>query len=402
MLAIWLVTLVPAGAFETIKISREDVALDLSRAVEIHRGKGKTFQISTAPGADGIVRRIEVEALQGSEDGDWAVFALANPTDQQLDRLIVAPHFRLAGSGLIWPDLGSARIVNITPSEGFALDRQASGDADVFLLTLNPGAVVTFVAELASPRLPQVYLWEPEAYKDTINSFTLFRGIVIGIAGLLALFLTILFVVKGTSLFPATAALAWAMLAYISIDFGFLNRIIEISPGSEQIWRAGSEVSLAVTLVIFLFAYLNLNRWHTNFSYGAVLWVLLLLGLAGVAIFDPPLAAGLARISFALTAVTGLGLIIFLSFKAYDRAIMLIPSWILTLVWIFGGWLTVTGMMQNDIIQPALGGGLVLIVLLIGFTVIQHAFSGGILQQGLFSDMERQALAISGSGDIVF
>ena len=41
----------------------------------------------------------------------------------------------------------------------------------------------------------------------------LFRGIVIGISGLLALFLTILFVVKGTSMFPATAALAWAVLA---------------------------------------------------------------------------------------------------------------------------------------------------------------------------------------------
>lgn len=402
MLAGLAVAALPANAFETIRISRDDVALDLSKAVEIHANQGKTFQSSTAPGPDGIVRRIEVEALKGDESGDWAVFALANPTDQQLDRLIVAPHFRLAGSGLVWPDLGSARIVNITPSEGFALDRQAASDADVFLVTLNPGAVVTFIAELATPRLPQVYLWEPEAYKDTVNSFTLFRGIVIGIAGLLALFLTILFVVKGTSLFPATAALAWAMLAYISIDFGFLSRVIEFTPGSEQLWRAGSEVALAVTLVLFLFAYLNLNRWHSNFSYGAVLWVVFLLGLAGVALFDPPLASGVARISFALTAVLGIGLIIYFSLKAYDRAIMLIPSWLLILVWLAGGWMTVTGMIDNDIIQPALGGGLVLIVLLIGFTVIQHAFSGGVLQQGLFSDMERQALAVSGSGDIVF
>ncbi len=37
-------------------------------------------------------------------------------------------------------------------------------------------------------------------------------------------------------MFPATAALAWAVLAYISIDFGFLNKVIEISPGSEQVW----------------------------------------------------------------------------------------------------------------------------------------------------------------------
>src|SRR6185369_2955702 len=125
--------------------------------------------------------------------------------------------------------------------------RQPSPDSDVFRVTLNPGSVVTFVAELKAAKLPQVYLWEPNAYKDSVNSYTLFRGIVIGIAGLLALFLTILFVVKGTSMFPATAAPAWAVLAYICIDFGFLNKVVEITPGGEQIWRAGAEIALAAT-----------------------------------------------------------------------------------------------------------------------------------------------------------
>jgi len=393
---------VPALAVEPIKISREDIALDLSGAVEIYRDQGANFQVSTAPGIDGIVRRIEVEALDARSSGDWAVFALANSTDQQLDRLIVAPHFRLVGSGLIWPDLGSNRIAAITPSEGFALDRQASKDADVFLVTLNPGSIVTFVAELSSPKLPQVYLWEPEAYKDTINSYTLFRGIVIGIAGLLALFLTILFVVKGTSMFPATAALSWAVLAYICIDFGFLGQVLDINAGNAQLWRAGTEIALAATFVVFLFTYLNLNRWHMHFSYGALVWVLTLALLAGVALFDPPIASGIARFSFALTAVAGIALVTFLSFKGYDRAIMLVPSWLMILVWLAGSWMAVTGRLDNDVVQPALGGGLILIILLIGFTVMQHAFAGGALNQGLFSDMERQALAVTGSGDIVW
>ncbi len=391
-----------AWAVEPIKISRDDIALDLSGAVEIYRDQGDNFQVSTAPGLDGIVRRIEVEANDERSTGDWAVFALANSSDQQLDRLIVAPHFRLARSGLFWPDLGSNRIAAITPSEGFALDRQASSDSDVFLVTLDPGAVITFVAELASPRLPQVYLWDPEPYKDTINSYTLYRGIVIGIAGLLALFLTILFVVKGTSMFPATAALAWAVLAYISIDFGFLNKVIEISPGSEQVWRAGTEIALAATLVVFLFTYLNLNRWHGHFSYGALAWILGLVLIAGVAIIDPSVAAGIARLSFAATAVIGIGLIVYLGIQGYDRAIMLVPSWLMVMVWLLGSWMAVTGIIDNDIVQPALGGGLILIILLIGFTVMQHAFAGGALHHGLFSDMERQALAITGSGDIVW
>ncbi|MER8830605.1 EAL domain-containing protein [Mesorhizobium sp. M0938] len=391
-----------AFAVEPIKIARDDVALDLSGAVEIYRNQGENFQVSTAPGPDGIVRRIEVEANDARSTGDWAVFALANTTDQQLDRLIVAPHFRLVNSGIFWPDLGSTRIAAITPSEGFALDRQTSPDADVFRVTLNPGTVITFIAELASPKLPQVYLWDPESYKDSVNSYTLFRGIVIGIAGLLALFLTILFVVKGTSMFPATAALAWAVLAYICIDFGFLNKVLEISPGNEQMWRAGTEVALAATFVVFLFAYLNLNRWHGHFSYGALVWILGLVLIAGVAIVDPAVAAGIARLSFAATALTGLGLIIFLGIRGYDRAIMLVPSWVMVLLWLCGSWMAITGMLDNDIAQPALGGGLILIILLIGFTVMQHAFAGGALHQGLFSDLERQALAVAGSGDTVW
>lgn len=402
VLVAWLCAASVALAIEPIKISRDNVALDLSGAVQIYQNQGENFQISTAPGPDGIVRRIEVEANDERSTGDWAVFALANTTDQQLDRLIVAPHFRLVNSGLFWPDLGSSRVAAITPSEGFALDRQASPDADVFLVTLNPGTVVTFIAELASPNLPQVYLWDPEPYKDSVNSYTLYRGIVIGIAGLLALFLTILFVVKGTSMFPATAALSWAVLAYISVDFGFLNKIIEISPGNEQIWRAGTEVGLAATFVVFLFAYLNLNRWHGHFSYGVFVWICGLLLIAGVAIIDPAVAAGIARLSFAATAIAGIGLIVLLGIRGYDRAIMLIPSWVMVLLWLTGSWLAITGVIDNDVVQPALGGGLILIILLIGFTVMQHAFAGGALHQGLFSDMERQALAVSGSGDIVF
>ena len=68
MLAFVLATMVTlfaaasAYAVEPIKISRDDVALDLSGAVEIYRNQGENFQVSTAPGSDGIVRRIEVAA----------------------------------------------------------------------------------------------------------------------------------------------------------------------------------------------------------------------------------------------------------------------------------------------------------------------------------------------------
>ena len=241
------------------------------------------------------------------------MFALANSSDEQIDRLIVVPHYQMVGSKILWPDLGLSRIVNITPSSGDRPDRDDSATADIFRITLDPGAVITYVAELRTNKLPQIYLWEPDAYKDKVNSFTLYHGIVIGIAGLLALFLTILFVVKGSVMFPAAAALGWAVLVYIGVDFGFWGKVFDMSAGAERVWRASGEAILAATLLVFLFAYLNLNRWHVRYAHIAMAWLAFLGALVAVALVDPSIASGIARLSLLFVAIAGFGLVIYLA-----------------------------------------------------------------------------------------
>ena len=389
----------PARAVEAINVKIDAPAIDLTDAVERPKSDTDRIQVSTAPGADGIVRRIEV---RGREAGNhWVVFALANNSDEQIDRLIVAPHYRMVASGLLWPDLGLSRIVNVTPSSGDRPDRQDSPSADIFRITLDPGTVITYVIELRSDKLPQLYLWEPDAYKDKVNSFTLYHGIVIGIAGLLALFLTILFVVKGSVMFPAAAALGWAVLVYIGTDFGFWGKVFDLSAGAERVWRASGEAILAATLVVFLFAYLNLNRWHVRYAHITAGWLVFLGALAAIAVFNPAIASGVARMSLALLAIGGLGLVVYLATHGFDRAVLLIPTWLLLVAWVFAASLAITGVVTNDIVAPALLGGLVLIVMLIGFTVMQHAFAGGVAV-AIVSDIERRALALTGAGDMIW
>jgi diguanylate cyclase (GGDEF)-like protein/PAS domain S-box-containing protein len=338
-------------------------------------------------------------AREGSTN--WAVFALANSGDEQIDRLIVVPHYRMVGSGLMLPDLGLSRIVTIIPSSGERPEQQYSATADIYRITLDPGTVVTYIAELRTDRLPQLYLWEPDAYKDKINSFTLYHGIVIGIAGLLSLFLTILFVVKGSVMFPAAAALSWAVLVYIGVDFGFWGKVFDMSAGAERVWRASGEAILAATLLVFLFAYLNLNRWHVRYAHITIGWLAFLGALVAVALFDPGVASGVARLSLLLVAILGFGVVVFLATHGFDRAVLLIPTWFLLMVWVIAAGLTVGGLVTNDIVAPALLGGLVLIVMLIGFTVMQHAFAGGITH-GIVTDVERRALALTGAGDMIW
>jgi diguanylate cyclase (GGDEF)-like protein/PAS domain S-box-containing protein len=391
----------PALAIESVRVPLSARAIDLTKVAQHYSAQGDRLQVSTAPGADGIVRRIEVSAREAGTAPSWIVLALTNDTEEQVERLIVAPHFRLVGSGVIWPDLGASRVSTITASQGFPPEREESTDADVFRLTLDPGTTVTYVAELRTPNLPQLYLWEPDAYKDKITSLTLYKGLIIGISGLLALFLTIVFVVKGAVIFPAAAALAWAVLAYVCIDFGFWGKIFEMGPEADRVWRAGAETILAATLLVFLFAYLNLSRWHVRASHVAAVWLIFLACLIGLAVYDAPVAAGVARISLATIAGVGFILVLYLSTHGYDRAVMLIPTWLLLLIWVAASGFTVTGVLTNDLVSPALIGGLVLIVMLIGFTVMQNAFAGGIAH-GTVSDSERRALALTGSGDIIF
>jgi diguanylate cyclase (GGDEF)-like protein/PAS domain S-box-containing protein len=391
-----------AAALDAVRVRPDQPSINLLPAIERYQSQGDRITISTAPGADGIVRRIEVRARDTGTRPDWIAFALANESDEQIDRLLVAPHYRFVGSGVIWPDLGSVRVRAITASQGLRPEREDYQGVDAFLITLDPGTTVTFVAELASGTLPQLTLWEVDAYTERNNSLTLYRGIVLGIAALLALFLSIVFIVKGAVIFPAAAALAWSVLVYLCIDFGLLGSLLGVSAEVERVWRAATEATLAATLVIFLFAYLNLNRWHVRYIHFVALWVLFIGALVGLALFNAPVAAGVARIAIAVAAAIGLVLIAYLATLGYDRAVMLVPTWVLMLAWVGAASIAVYGRLANEITTPALLGGLVLLVMLIGFTVVQHAFAGGGFSQGLFTDSERKALALTGSGEIIF
>ncbi len=392
----------PALGFEVITVPEGVNAVNLSDVIEITPGVEGRVQLSTAPGEDGIIRRIEVLALEAGTNPHFGLIALRNESDEQIERLLVAPFFHLPASGLIRPDLGDDRLVALTPSAGLRPERLADPEADVFAITLDPGATVTLVAELAGSELPELYLWKPDSYRDYINSFTLFRGTVLGISGLAAVFLSIMFVVKGRGVFPATAAFAWATLLYLLIDFGVFGRLIGVGNGAVQPYRAAAEAGIATTLAGFLFIYLNLHRWHLRFVHLALGFAVMFLALFAFAFFQPEIAATVSRLVLALLGASGFFIILLLALRGYDRAVLLVPTWIIFLAWLFYGYLVITGRVSNDVAQPAIAGGLVLIVMLVGFTAVQHAFSEGQVSIGTLSEVERRALALTGSGDFVF
>src|SRR3978361_929294 len=90
----------PARAIDAVSVRSDAPAIDLTAVLDHQRSETDRIQVSTAPGTDGIIRRIEVRARKGGQN--WVVFALANNTDDQLDRWIVAWPNRPDSAGLLW------------------------------------------------------------------------------------------------------------------------------------------------------------------------------------------------------------------------------------------------------------------------------------------------------------
>ena len=393
-----------ASAIEAIPVQPDQEKIDVTAKGELYEGRGDRLQIETAPGPDGFIGRMAVQASNPGTNPAWLVFALSNPTSERIVRWLVAPRYTLVDSRVFWPELDAPRISTVTPSLGFRPEPLKSDRADMFRLNLEPGQTVTFAAEMSSPRVPRLTLWDPNVYQAKQQDRMLFNGVLLGITGLLAIFLTAIFAANHRAIFPATALVAWTALAYFCVDFGYWNKLFPVGPDRSALYRAAAESALAASLVLFLYAFLRIGLWHNWIRTLFWFWIGAQFSLIIVAIIDPALASGLARASTVVIAGVGTALIVYLALRGQDRALSLIPSWMLLLVWLLGAAMIVLGKLSGDIVVSGLVAGLVLILVLLGFTVTQFAFRSGAgpLQLGPPSLVQMKSLAVDGSGAYVF
>ncbi len=392
-----------AVALTPIVIAPEQERVEITTLGEAYEGRGDSLQVETAAGADGVTGRMTVRASTPGANPNWMVFALTNKTDKPLERWLTADRYNIIGSGTIWPDLDARRVDSVTPSIGFVPERVKSDRADIFRVTLEPGQTITYVAELSSERFARLYLWKPIDYEVKTRDKQLFNGAMLGLTGLLAIFLTAVFAANHKIIFPAAALVSWSVLTYLCVDFGFFHRLFNLRPEDNAVYRAASEAAMAASLVIFLTTFLRLGLWHGLVRMLIGVWVIAQLALVAVAVIDPRLASTFARMSFLLIGAVGAVFTLFLAVRGQDRALSLIPTWVLFLVWIFAAGMTLTGRLSTDVIVSSLVAGLVLVVILMGFTVTQFAFrSLDPVYAGAPTELQSRSLAISGSGASVW
>lgn len=398
-IAAFFMQLGSALALQPIVVNPRQDVIEVTARGEIWDNRGDSLQVETAAGLDGVVGRMDVKATTPGTNPNWIVFALTNRTDRHIERWLTADRYNSIGSGGVWPDLDASRIAAVTPSIGFVPERVKSDRADVFRITLEPGQTITFVAELSSERFSRIFLWKPLAYELKVRERQLFNGTLLGLTGLMAIFLTAIFAANHKAIFPTAALVAWCVLVYLCVDFGFFHKLFNLRPEDNAVYRAAGEASIAASLVIFLFTFLRLGLSHGIVRMLFGVWILAQLALIAVAVVDPRLSATFGRLSFLLIGGAGAAIILFLAVRGQDRAMSIIPTWILFLVWIFATAVTLTGRMSGDIVVAGLAAGLVLVVVLIGFTVTQFAFRSLEPSYGAApNEQQLRSLAVDGVG----
>ncbi|MGH1417836.1 MAG: EAL domain-containing protein [Hyphomicrobiaceae bacterium] len=393
-----IVNIHPANALDSIVVNPDADRIEITTLAEEFEGRGDSLQVETASGSSGVSGRMSVQAATAGTNPNWVVFALTNPSEQRIERWLTADRYSIVNSGVVWPDLDAQRIKALTPSVGFVPERIQSDRADVFRITVEPGQTVTFVAEKASDRYTRLYLWKPFAYELKVRERQLFNGAMLGLTGFLALFLTAIFAANHKAIFPSSALVACCVLAYLCVEFGLFHKVFNLRPDDNAVYRAAAEASMAASLVIFLHVFLRLGLSHGLWRMLITVWMMAQLSLVAVAVIDPRLSATFARLSFILIGGVGAVLSLYFAVRGQDRALSLLPTWLLFLVWIFTTAMVLTGRLSGDVAVAGVVAGLVLVVVVIGFTVTQYAFRAMEPMYGAApNEQQARALAVDGA-----
>ncbi len=398
-----LTATIPARALTAIEVGKEADRIEINALGTLAANVGDQLQIETAPGTDGLTDRMSVASTSRGSNPHWFTFALRNVSETRVERWLTADRYNQTGSGILSPRLDARQIENVTPSIGFLPENLALDSTDAYRLTLEPGQTVTFAVELVHDAAPRLAVWRALDYEKRARNKQLLYGVLLGITGLLAVFLSAVFAANHKVIFPAAALFTWCVLAYLCVDFGFWHKLFAVRPEDNAQYRAATEAGVAATLLIFTYTFLRLGAWHGFPRLLLRMWIVAQLALVALAFIDPRLAATFARLSMAGLFSLASVFVVALALRGQDRALSLVPVWMLLGVWITGMAFVFAGRLQTDAAVTALTSGLVLIVLLIGFTVTQYAFRTVEPVHALGTgDQGVQLLALENSGAAVW
>ena len=357
------------------------------------------------PGAAGQKNLMTLQASGPGPLHRWVVFSLLNPDSTPHDLVIVSPHQGFVGSGFLWPKREGSRLYGVQANTGAApLPLRALG-TDALAFRIEPNSSQTFALELTPAGLSTLALWQRNAFEAQAGENAFFRGVVLGIATLLGIAIVSFFIVRQRAVFLAASLFAWSAVVFLAIETGYLpdmQKWLPLGPEGGQRIRAIVESLMLAGIILCLSTFLELRKKVPWLGTALMVCAALAIGLAAYGWYQPAVVSGLARIAFGSTVLFGYVLIFTMWREGGARARASILTWTVLLAWTAVAAFGALDIIPSPNTRLVISAGLALVLLTMGFTLAQFAFSHGILSSRFFEDSGRRALALAGSEQTVW
>jgi len=395
-----LIGAITPAAADTVNAALDTASIDLLPHLQAVTTDQSAVSIEVPASTPGQAVVLPLEAKGFGPSYRWVVASLANPASTAQDVVLLVPHQGFVGSGIFWPAPQGSRIVSMVSVGGAEPDRLLDIGADALSLRIEPGQVVNVALEMASGDVSGMQLWKRQAFEENSSAYAFFRGVIIGLAVLVALGAMSLYVVRISSAFPAAALFAWASVAFLVLESGYMPAISNwlggISLTGQEI-RAIVESLMLTGLTLCLVSFVELRKRMPVLGNLALAFACLTLALPVYGLFEPIYTSGLARFAFAIVAIAGFVIIIMLWRAGYARAQSSLLSWGAVAVWTFVAAIAVLSPEDDPVLKVLVQAGLALVLLMMGLTLIQFALSPGVLSRRTSENATRQKLALAGA-----
>lgn len=404
--AAWLLVTILAAADsrarDTIELPLKAVSVDILNAADRAESSIPETVIQLDDSGTGQANEFTATAVGPGPNYRWLVFTVKNLGSRPETRLVAVGREGITGTGLQSRSRLSTRFLNVTVSQGPRPAIRSNRNTDSFLVDVPPGQSITYAVELSGRWPGALILWSPSSFDDQKRRIAFFHGLLIGIGVLGALYISILYIVRRSVIFPAAALFAWAGVIFLCYELGYWPLGIEFGSSWITTFRTIAVSLMAVGILAILFTFLELDKRWPVASTG----VMVMAGIAVPIILMSFLLAGLsyflAWVLFAMAVGGGCLLIGRMALQGLIRAQVTVPSWVLVTVWTFFAALYQAGILGHALVAPGLAATLVLVMLMIAFTVTQFAFDASVISSRFFEDSGRRALALAGSEQCVW
>ncbi|MBM3520775.1 MAG: diguanylate cyclase, partial [Alphaproteobacteria bacterium] len=330
----------------------------------------------------------------------WIMVGIVNSGTTSRDMAITIPDQGFAGSGLYWPKPPGSSIVSVVATDPLSLQRLADTGKTAYGLTLEGGKLGAIAFEIIGPPPNSITLWQREAYDEQRGSFAFLRGALLGIAALLAAGMFSLYGLRSRPVFLAAGGFAVAAVIFMAQEAGHfqtLARAIGLRGLSPSIFRAVTESLMACFLLIYLAKTSELRRvmpiaGDIMLAGGLACLLILVYGL-----FDPLVAAGLARLIFCAAAISGFVIVYMLWRRGQTRAETAMLCWSVILAWTFLAFIVLASDPRSVSLSPVLLAGLCAVLVVMAFSLANYAFSHRGMSRHFSHEAGRRALALAGA-----